>query len=131
MATISKTDAEAVSKFLSYAIDDQVVPFGIEGHSPTIGERVLMEELGIAGHASMVSGIALNTPVAPGEKHVFRASQSGILLENNTAKELKVSLPGQVLTTSAKELIPIAGPPSTDLDFLKHVARVIRSSLTG
>src|SRR5262249_41491411 len=52
MATISKTDAEAVSKFLSYAIDDQVVPFGIEGHSPTIGERVLMEELDIAGHAS-------------------------------------------------------------------------------
>src|SRR5262249_34634850 len=130
MATISKTDAEAVTKFLSYAIDG-VVPFGVESQSPTIHERVLMEELGVAGHDSQIGGIAVGVGVAPGAKNLFRGSESGILVENNAAKEVTVSLPGQVLTTSGKELIPIAGSPSTDLEFLKRVAGDIRLGLMG
>jgi hypothetical protein len=127
MATISKTDADTVSKFLSHAINEVIVPFAT--NSPSSTERALMEELGIAGHPSQIGGMQLDIDLDIGAKHLCEASGSGILVENNTAKQIKFSLGGQLLTTSGHELIPIAGSPTTDFEFLKEIAENIRSDL--
>jgi hypothetical protein len=55
----------------------------------------------------------------------------GLLIDNRTDKQISFQLQGQILTTSARELIPIAGSPKTDVEFLKTVAEQVRSGLEG
>jgi len=52
-------------------------------------------------------------------------------VDNRSAKEVKFAIPGQVLTTSGRELLPIANSPPTELEFLKTVASQIYSALRG
>jgi hypothetical protein len=53
MSTISKQDAGALSTLLSYALNGEILPFEKgENDKPTEEERLLLEELGIAGHPS-------------------------------------------------------------------------------
>jgi hypothetical protein len=124
MSTISKRDAEALSMLLSFAISDDVLPFEeSEAGRPTAAERLLLEELGIAGHPSRIGGMVMNYEVQPGQKRLLMASHRGILVENNTQQQLNVQVAGQMLTTPARELAKIANSPPTDFEFLKSLAK--------
>jgi hypothetical protein len=129
LVTISKNDAEGVSKFLSYAIDGMIVPYG--GSGPTDGERLFMQEMGIAGHPSQIGGMSLNVTVYPEMKQLLRGSAAGILIENKTKRAVGVAVPGQPLTKIARELIPIAHLPETNIEFLKKIARDMYGILRG
>jgi hypothetical protein len=131
MSTISKEDAAALSALLSYAINGQVPPFEkTENGRPTNEERLLLEELGIAGHPSKVGGMVVDYSLAPGPKPLLlMASHRGILVENTTQQIIKVTIPGQTLTTCARELAKIAHSPPTDIEFLKNLARNIYTQL--
>jgi hypothetical protein len=130
MSTISKQDAEALSSLLSYAIDGRILPFETgKDDRPTDGERILLEELGIAGHPSKIGGMVMNLSVRPTEKTLLLASHRGILIENNTKEIVKWTIAGQVLTTPAQELVKIANSPPTDIEYLKNVAKGIYTEL--
>jgi hypothetical protein len=129
LATLSKDEATQVSDFLSYAINAMVVP--CQPNGPTDGLRILMEELGIAGHPSQIGGVQLTSTIRPGAHGLYLASHLGILINNNSEREVGVAIPGQVLTASARELAPIANSPPTDIEFLKKVASDIYSNLRG
>jgi hypothetical protein len=130
MSTISRQDADALSTLLSYALNGMILPFekGDNG-KPTDSERLLLEELGIAGHPSMVGGMVMNYTVQPTQKCLLQGSYLGILVQNDTQEILNVSFPGQVLTTIARELVKIANSPPTDIEFLKKVAAQIHREL--
>jgi hypothetical protein len=131
MATISKSDAAAVSKFLSFSLDGAIVPFQSGDNAPTDSDRLLMEELGVAGHPSRIGGMALNVTVEPNSKALCNGIGLGILIENKTGNRVTFPISGQPVSTSARELIPIANSPKTDLDFLKAVAQNVYSHLQG
>jgi hypothetical protein len=130
MSTISKKDAEALSILLSYAINGEILPYEKgENGRPTDGDRVLLDELGIAGHPSPLAGMAINCSSQPGQKLLLLASHRGIIIQNDTQQIITVKIPGQVLTTPARELMEIANSPVTDIDFLKNVAKRIHTEL--
>jgi hypothetical protein len=52
-----------------------------------------------------------------------------IAIENSMPVPAKFTLQGQILTSSAPELIRIANSPPTDIEFLKKVARNINTDL--
>ena len=130
MSTISKQDAEALSRLLSYALNGALLPF--EGGTDirlTVGERMFLEELGMAGHASRIGGAQMTYSLQPGQKLPLFARHFGILVENNTKGIVTLNVPGQTLTIPARELLKIANPPSTDIEFLKDVAKSIHTEL--
>ena len=136
MSTISKQDAEALSNILSYALNGSILPFETGWNDrPTDTERLLLEELGIAGHASRIGGMVMNFSVEPQQKIPLMASHLAILIENNTQKIVKFGIAGQVLTTPARESVKIANSPPTDFEFLKNVAKrsitELRNAYTG
>jgi hypothetical protein len=100
-----------------------------DNDKPTDSERLLLEELGIAGHPSMVGGMVMNYTVQPTQKCLFQGSHRAILVQNDTEEILNVSIPGQALTTIARELVKIANSPPTDIEFLKKVAAQIHKEL--
>ena len=131
MATISKADAEALSNLLSYVIAE-VIPFqtGDDG-KPTDGERLFLEELGVAGHPSHIGGMQLNVTVSAKMNRVLPAIQRGLVIENKTDHEIEVFIPGQPVRKAALEIAPIANSPATNLEFLKRVAEQARADLKG
>jgi hypothetical protein len=130
LATISKEDAELVSRLLSYALDKKIIPFG-QGIGPSDLERLLLEELGLAGHPSHIGGMALTFTVQAQDKLVVLATHLSILIVNKTSYQLQASLPGQALTTSAAELYRIANPPPTDFEFMRAIAKMVFGDLRG
>lgn len=73
--------------------------------------------------------MSINYPVEPGQKRLLMATDLGIVVENNTKHDAIVSIPGQTLTTPARELKKIANSPSTDIEFLRNVAKQIYMGL--
>jgi len=132
MATISKDDAGALSNLLSFAINGRILPFQKDANGkPTDGERVFLEELGVAGHPSQIGAMMLNGTIAPNSQDLFKASHRGVVVENQTREPVEFSIGGQVLNSSAHELTEIANSPPTDIEFLKKVAQQIYSDLRG
>src|SRR5262245_50108275 len=93
MATISKADAERVSRLLSYALaaalDAMFMPFQ---ERPEHVDRLFLEELGLAGGPS---GSDLTWDMHPGARLVMRASTLAIVIINNSQKEITVNVQGQ------------------------------------
>jgi uncharacterized protein DUF2806 len=137
LSTVSKDELTQVSDFLSYAIGTwTMVPFELsfmdedESESrPAHTLRLLMEELGIAGHPSRIGGPALTVTLEAGKTYLGLASHRGIMVKNQAANSVKFTVLGQILTASSQELLPIANSPVTDTEFLKGVASQIYSSL--
>jgi hypothetical protein len=112
LATISQHDAETLSNLLSFAISG-LIPFETtEGGQPTVAERIFLDDIGIAGNPSQLSGIEMIGTVDP-NSHLFwqGAGYRGVLIVNNTSEPATFSLPGQILTTIGKELWTIANSP--------------------
>jgi Protein of unknown function (DUF2806) len=138
MATISRREAEQLANFLSYAIGG-AVPFteleGIDPDRPLIGPsvalRLAMEELGIAGHANPTGGFSMRHVIFPGKSVKINASRAAISIHNQTTHTVDFSIGGQPLTSSAKEIIPIANLEQTDFALLRQVATDIFSDLSG
>jgi hypothetical protein len=130
MSTISRQDADALSTLLSYALNGTILPFEKgDNDKPTENERLLLEELSIAGHPSRIGGMVMNYTVQPTQKYLLQGSHRGILVQNDTQEIINGSIPGQVLTTIARELVEIANSPPTDIEFLKKVAAQIHREL--
>jgi hypothetical protein len=130
LATISKNDAENLSRLLSFVIDGMILPFSEDkDRAPSTVERLFLEEIGVAGHPSRIGGMSLTITVNPQSAHVLRASRLGIIIENSTADTLVCSVPGQAITSTGRELVRIANSPATDMEFLKKVALNIRNEL--
>jgi hypothetical protein len=126
MSTITKADAEALSRLLSYVINGVVLPFQTDQEaSPNTGERLFLEELGIASHPSQIGGMNFNLGISPGD-HVLAASGRGIFIQNHTSASVPVSIAGQILSQPGRELTQIANPPPTDVEFLKKIASQIK-----
>jgi Protein of unknown function (DUF2806) len=130
MATISKRDAELVSRFLSYAINREIVPYQKDEKAfPAPRVRILMEELGVAGHPTQIGGMSMTYTVVPRTQYLSVASGRGYVVDNKTDESVQFSIPGQMLTGPGKELFEIAHPPLTDLEFLREVATAIHNDL--
>jgi hypothetical protein len=130
MATISKADAETLSRLLSYSIDSMIVPFHKnKNKQPTHIERLFLEELGIAGHPSEIGGMEMTVTVEPNTKRLLQGSHLAILIDNQMPEAVKISIPGQILTSIGRELIKIANPPDTDIEFLKNLSEEIYKNL--
>jgi hypothetical protein len=130
MAVISKSDAENLSKLLSFGIAQRIVPFQTaDNGEPSDGSRLFLAELGVAGHPSQVGGMQLNLTAAPNAPTAFIASHRTILVVNQMSETAAFFIPGQALTGTGHELIKIANPPPTDIGFLKKVAEQIMGIL--
>ena len=103
MATMSKADAEMVSQFLSFAIGYKLVPFRADTNLvPAPGMRLVMEELGIAGHPTEMGGLVLNVNTIPKSYQILVGSGYGILISNDSDSEMRLRLPGQPLTIRSR-----------------------------
>ena len=129
MSTLTKGDAETLSRLLSYVINGVVLPFETgESGSPSTAERLFLVELTIGSHPSQIGGMKYDFSIPPGS-HILAASGRGLLIQNQTSAAVAISIAGQILSQAGKELIKIANPPLTDLEFLKKIATQIKSDL--
>jgi hypothetical protein len=130
VSTISKQEADNLAALFSYTIAGEVLPFeNGENGRPTEKDRLLLEELGIAGHSSIIGGKVFNYDVPPVQPYLLSAIHRGIIIVNNTKKNITVRISGQALTTPARELVRIANPPPTDIEFLKNVVKKMHTDL--
>jgi hypothetical protein len=133
MATISKADAERLSTVLSYALDGQIIATlstSDDVDVPSLDDQLFLEELGVAGSPhSPFAGVQLQYDLEPGQERLLHMSRRGIIIQNNKPEAIKIGVPGQSLTTSARELIPIANSPPTNEDHITSVARTIFKDL--
>jgi Protein of unknown function (DUF2806) len=94
MSTISKRDAEALSTLVSYALQGAILPFVIgDNGKPNEGERLLLVELGIAGHPARIGGMAINYDISPKQPFLLTASHRGILIKTILTKMLESQFP--------------------------------------
>lgn len=87
--------------------------------------RVTMQELGLAGHSSIVGGLSKPVNVPAKANLLARATSLGIVFTNETEHPVEFQIPCQALSKIARDLIEIARPGPTDLEFLKSVANMI------
>jgi hypothetical protein len=135
IATLSKSDAEKLSKLLSFAVIEQFIPFATadipttDNGGPSAEARLFLTELGVAGNPSRYGGVQMNLTAVPNNATLFDASHGAIMVINQTPEVVTFSILGQVLTGTGRELIKIANPPATDIEFLKNVAQQIMDNL--
>ena len=131
LALITKSDAELLSNLLSFAVAGSIVPFQTDDlERPTAAERLFLEELGVAGHPNQIGGMQLDLTAPADNKILLPAAGNRALMIINTLSEpAKFMIPGQVLTTIGRELLPIANSPPTDFEFLRKVAGNIYGTL--
>ncbi len=126
LGTLSKRDAEAVSDCFSFVLNGLIIPFrSSEDKPPALALRLFMESLGLAGHPNEVGGMAAKVNVKPKDSTYIGACRSGILIQNKTDKAPLIQIPGQVISDTARELLPIANPKLTDFEFLKEMATLV------
>ena len=132
LSTISKSDAEMLSGMLSYVLERGVVPFDPgPGEAVPASNRLFLEEVGAAGHPSHIGGMSISITVNADQKRLIPGTLFGIIVQNNSNQPVQVSIHGQILTKSGTELLAIANPPPTDLEFLKRIAQNIAVQLKG
>jgi hypothetical protein len=85
--------------------------------------RIKMQELGLATTpVNNAGGLAWTAVAAPKSNAVLPGTKLAIVIENRSEHSIRLQIPGQILTTPARELIEIANPLPTNLEFLKAVA---------
>lgn len=126
LSTLSRSEAHAISSFFSYVLFERIVPLA-DGllHGPKLDTRILMTELGLTTDPNVFSGLSWNMSVPPNQNVLLRATNFGILIVNQTSREIKFQLESQILTTPGQELVTIANPPPTHIDYLKSVSQLI------
>lgn len=131
ISNLSRSDAAAVSSFLSFVLDRAIVPFASDKFTDLWAiNRVRMEELSVVvGSASKLTGMALTMEIPAGKESFWMGSGFGVRVLNTSETAISVSIPGQPITTVAKELITIANPADTSIDFLVEVAHVFANKL--
>jgi hypothetical protein len=126
VSTLSKEDAEAIAKFLPYAIDDKAIAIRKDISSqPTVDTRLRMEDIGVIAGGVSLTGLGLDFSVEPNSRRGWVASKRAIAIENKCPVLLALSIPAQALTQAARELIPIAKLHATELEYLKEVAEAL------
>jgi hypothetical protein len=84
-----------------------------------------MRELGLASEPNLFAGLVWKFQVLPNQNVMLPAAGLGILIVNETTREIKFELEVQVLTTPARELMKIANPPPTNFEYIKSVSQII------
>ncbi|PPQ16351.1 hypothetical protein CV770_26775 [Bradyrhizobium sp. AC87j1] len=124
LSTLSKSDAHEISAFLSFVIDDRLVPSDGTVKAAFV-QRVLMEELGIASQASTIGGLAWKFFFRPKTTTLLTAAGSGVIVINESAKPIQLALNCQILTKTGQELLTIANPQPTDAAYINSVAQTL------
>jgi hypothetical protein len=125
LGTLSKKDAETVSDCFSFVLNGLILPFrSSEVLEPSLAVRLFMENLGLAGHPNKIGGFAAKINVQPNGPTYIAASKSGVLIQNKTDKTPLIQIPGQIISETARELLKIANPKITDMEFLKEMAKL-------
>jgi hypothetical protein len=125
VSLLSKEEADAISVFLSYVINGNAVPMlGWDVPSgPEFATRIMMQDLGLASHPTRQSGgLSWSLEILPKTDGLLFGTKFGIIIKNESDRTIKLSLASQIISKSAQELIRIANPGSTNLDFLKALA---------
>jgi hypothetical protein len=132
VSTLSRDEAHRISMFFSFALSGKFVPLFQdvnEETEPGFTSRILMEELGLASSPNTVGGLALTYEMNPNSKFPLVGSGYGILITNTTNQGSKFQIPCQALTKPGQELLAIANPPQTSVEFLKKVAHAVFESI--
>jgi hypothetical protein len=128
VSTLSRDEAHKISTFFSFALSGKFVPVFQDVNEevePGFNSRILMEELGLASSPNTVAGLALTYEMRPNSKFALLGSGYAILINNATDHGSKFQIPCQALTKPGQELVAIANPPQTSIEFLKKVALVV------
>jgi hypothetical protein len=128
VSTLSRDEAHIISIFFSFALSGKFVPLFQdinEEAEPGFSSRILMEELGLASPPNTVGGLALTCGMNPNSKFALLGSGYGVLITNTTNQGSQLQIPCQALTKPGQELLAIANPPETSVEFLKKVAQVV------
>jgi hypothetical protein len=126
LSTLSKDDAYEISKFLSFALSSQIVPFLPDTEpGPDVGLRIMMQELGLASQANSIGGLSWNAEVPPNDKLFLTGTATGVLLANQSSRPINLRIACQALTKPAQELTKIANPPPSNIGYMKAVAQSI------
>lgn len=132
VSTLSREEAHKISTYFSFVLSARIVPNPSDINAeknPGFSTRMLMEELGIASAASSIGGLSLKTQIGPGDKLPFIGTGLAIMVANDLDTEVQFELPGQALTRPGQELLAIASPPNTPLDYAKQVAQIVFTAL--
>jgi Protein of unknown function (DUF2806) len=127
VSTLSREEAHRVSHFFSFALAGRFVPLFPdlnEEVEPGLDSRILMEELGLASSPDTIGGLATTSEVQAHSKLHLVASGYAIAVNNSTAEKFEFEIGCQALTKPGRELIAIANPPTTSIEFLKKVAQL-------
>jgi hypothetical protein len=134
VATLSRDEAHRISDFYAYVLAGHIAPLpndvNIEA-KPGFEARALMEELGLATSPSTVGGFQMNYQLRPHSTIPFKCTKIAIIVQNDTDEELKLSVSCQILTKPGKELVVIANPPDTPIEYAKGMARLLFEQLKG
>lgn len=90
-----------------------------------------MQELGLASHASILGGLVWKLSIPPNQRLLLNGTSFGVLIDNQSVHQIAFQLECQVLTKPAQELMKIANPPPTNLDFLKALAQRLFEKIRG
>lgn len=130
VASISKPEAELISKFLCFAFLPGIVPNLEEiTHGPDISQRLIMEELGLASHPSTIGGLVWGGLATSSSNFSLLTKNIGITVQNKTEIPVKVEIGCQTLSQPAKDLMTIAGSPDMPRPFLNEVAKYVLKRL--
>lgn len=129
MSTVSKGDADQISKYLSFAVEHSIVP--VLGGKPDYTLQLLMNELGIAGNPGELGGSLLNFTMESGSNKLLICSGFGVLVTNSSARDIKIEISGQILTTTGRELLTIARPGPVGMEHLRELANSVHENLRG
>jgi hypothetical protein len=123
VSALSKTEAEAISKFLPYVLGDKIVAF--VGTEPEIdlALRMQMDELGVAGNPSELSGIQIRATLQPSGAAILTGLGNGVIVvQNLSQKEIAYGVGGQPITKLGLELRSIATLQDTPMPYLQAVS---------
>ncbi len=134
VSTLSREDAHKISDFYSFVLVGNIAPLPDDVNAekiPGFANRALIEELGLASSPNAVGGFSMNYVIGPRSKLPLKGSTIAIVVENDTDKELKLSVPCQILTRPGQELAAIANPPATPTEYAVAVAQKLFAQVRG
>jgi hypothetical protein len=132
ISTLSRDDAHKISQFFSLVLEGQFVPLFQEINTevePGLNTRRLMEELSLASPPNTVSGLEISSDMTPQSKSMLRGIGHAVLVQNRTDVPVRFVVQCQVLTKTGQELVSIANPPPTPVEFLRRAAQAIFNNI--
>jgi len=127
VSTLSRADAEAIAKFLSYSLQQSFVArFVDETGYPSLEVQTQMFELGIVSEgANEIGGLVTSYQIVPTAQLRLLGSRYAIAVLNSSTERVDVEIGGQMLTSTGRQLLGIADLAPTNSNYLEKVARHI------